>query len=261
MGICLFLVAATLAVFGRTIRYEFVAYDDNEYVYENRHVKAGLTLQGIGWAFTHVHSANWHPLTTLSHELDCSLYGLWAGGHHLTSLLLHAAASVVLFLALRRLTGAVWRSGIVAALFCLHPLHVESVAWVSERKDVLSGLFFGLTLWAYAGYARRPFSWPRYAAVVVLFALGLLCKPMLVTLPFVLLLLDYWPLGRMEGGRRGEGEKGSRGERGQEAMSRNLKSQISNLRISLSPFLPFPFLPSPSPFSLSHLLPARTFLV
>ena len=147
------MLLATLAVFGRTIGYEFVAYDDNNYVYDNRHVRAGLTLEGIRWALTHVHASNWHPLTTLSHELDCQLYGQWPGGHHLTNVLLHAAASVVLFLALRRLTSAVWRSAIVAAL-ALHPLHVESVAWVSERKDVLSGLFFGLTLWAYVRYAR-----------------------------------------------------------------------------------------------------------
>jgi protein O-mannosyl-transferase len=199
MGICLFLIIATLAVFGQTISHEFVSYDDNDYVYENRHVRGGLTLESIAWAFTHDHSANWHPLTTLSHMLDCSLYGLWAGGHHSTNVLLHAAASVAIFLALRRLTGAVSRSGIVAALFCLHPLHVESVAWISERKDVLSGLFFGLTLWAYAGYAQRPFSRARYASVVALFAMGLLCKPMLVTLPFLLLVLDYWPLGRLRG--------------------------------------------------------------
>ncbi len=233
LGICLFLVLAALAVFGRTAGFEFVAYDDDAYVYANRHVKPGLTLDGIKWAFTHAHSSNWHPLTWLSHMLDCQLYGQWAGGHHLTNVLLHAAASVVLFLALRSLTGATWPSGMVAALFCLHPLHVESVAWVAERKDVLSGLFFALTLWAYAGYVRsrplpgphpnplpegegtlgRPhpnplpkgegtFSFARYALVVVLFALGLLCKPMLVTLPFVLLLLDYWP-GR--GGERGAG--------------------------------------------------------
>ena len=141
--------------FSRTVRYEFVAYDDNVYVYANRHVKGGLTLEDIRWAFTQVHSSNWHPLTWLSHMLDWELYGPRPGGHHLTNVLLHAAACVVLFLALRRLTGAVWRSGIVAALFALHPLHVESVAWVSERKDVLSGLFFGLTLWAYAGYVGK----------------------------------------------------------------------------------------------------------
>jgi protein O-mannosyl-transferase len=198
LGIGLFLFVAALAVFGRSAGFDFVAYDDDAYVYDNRHVRGGLTLEGIAWAFTHVHAANWHPLTTLSHMLDCSLYGKWGGGHHLTSVLLHAVSCVVLFLALRQLTGAVWRSGFVAALFCVHPLHVESVAWISERKDVLSGLFFGLTLWAYAGYAQRPFSWGRYLGVIAIFGLGLLCKPMLVTLPFVLLLLDYWPLGRWQ---------------------------------------------------------------
>ena len=207
IGIALFLVAATLAVYGQTLGFGFVSYDDNEYVYENYHVRQGFTLSSVEWAFTGVQSVNWHPLTSLSHILDWSLYGSWAGGHHLTNLLLHAAGSVVLFFALRRLTGATWRSGLVAALFCLHPLHVESVAWVSERKDVLSGLFFGLTLWAYAAYAERragsreqgagsKFPWGSYLLVVALFALGLLCKPMLVTLPFVLLLLDIWPIHR-----------------------------------------------------------------
>jgi protein O-mannosyl-transferase len=209
-GISLLLVIAALAVFAQTVGHEFVAFDDNVYVYENRQVREGLTLEGIVWAFTQRHEANWHPLTTLSHLLDWSLYGTWAGGHHLTSVLIHALSCVVLFLALRQLTGAVWRSGIVAALFCLHPLHVESVAWVAERKDVLSGLFFGLTLWAYACYAQRPFSWERYLAVIGLFAAGLLCKPMLVTLPLVLLLLDYWPLGagsHPEGTRQGAGSR------------------------------------------------------
>ncbi len=293
--------------------HEFVNYDDNEYVYENRHVRNGLTWEGAVWALTHVHSANWHPLTTLSHELDCSLYGLWAGGHHLTNVLLHAAASVTLFLALRRLTGAVWRSGIVAAFFCLHPLHVESVAWVSERKDVLSGLFFGLTLWAYAGYARsrergagvaclstpgypvlrvgaqaccgsevrgaekegghgdaetrgggggmpkhtgapgtpgrcagmwwERGTWWQYAMVVGFFALGLLCKPMLVTMPFVLLLLDYWPLGRLGAGGK-DAERGRRGD------AENLASP--RLPVSPSPHLRFPP-PSPLPAPVSLL--------
>jgi tetratricopeptide (TPR) repeat protein len=199
LGIALFLVVATLAVYVQTVTFEFVSYDDNTYLYENRHVKQGLTADSLAWAFTGVHSSNWHPLTTLSHILDWDLFGRWAGGHHLTNVLLHAASSVVLFLALRRLTGATWRSGMVAALFCLHPVHVESVAWVAERKDVLSGLFFGLTLWAYAAYAQTPFSWTRYLLVIVLYALGLLCKPMLVTMPFVLLLLDFWPLGRWRG--------------------------------------------------------------
>ena len=141
-------------------------------------------------------TAQWAPLTWLSHMLDWQLYGRWAGGHHLTSVLLHAATVLLLFLVLRRMTGPALASALVAAVFAIHPLHVESVAWIAERKGVLSGLFFVLTLAAYVGYVRRPFSWPRYLGVVVLFALGLMAKPMLVTLPFVLLLLDYWPLGR-----------------------------------------------------------------
>ena len=219
LGICLFLVVATLAVFGRTAGFEFVAYDDDQYVYKNHHVKEGLTLDGASWAFTHTYAGHWHPLTMLSHMLDASVYGMWAGGHHLTNLLLHAAGSVVLFLALRRMTGAVWRSGLVAALFCLHPLHVESVAWVSARKDVLSGLFFGLTLWAYAQFSvfsfqfserkRGGFPWGWYSLVVVFDALGLMSKSMLVTMPFLLLLLDYWPLGRWRGGK-GEREEAGR---------------------------------------------------
>jgi protein O-mannosyl-transferase len=207
--VCAFLAAAAFAVFGSTITFPFVAYDDDVYVYENRHVRDGISLSGVRWAFTHVHAANWHPLTTLSHMLDCSLFKLQPGGHHLGSVLLHAAATVVLFLALRQMTAAVWRSAIVAAAFCLHPLHVESVVWISERKDVLSGLFFALTLWAYADYAHKPLSLARYAVVLTTFALGLLCKPMLVTIPFLLLLLDYWPLGRWAGVRAGTREQGA----------------------------------------------------
>ena len=185
-------------VFGQTVRHEFINCDDDQYVYENPQVARGFTAQGIVWAFTHFHSANWHPLTWLSHMLDCQLYGLnHPGGHHLTNVLLHAASAILLFLVLRQMTGDLWPSAFVAALFAIHPLHVESVAWVAERKDVLSGLFFMLTLAAYVGYARRPFSLLRYLLVTVLFALGLMAKPMLVTLPFVLLLLDYWPLGRI----------------------------------------------------------------
>jgi tetratricopeptide (TPR) repeat protein len=194
--VCLVLAAITLAVFGQTLRHEFVDYDDNLFVYENPTVTRGLNLKGIGWAFTHVVCANWHPLTIMSHMLDCQLYGLKAGGHHLTNVLLHTASVLLLFLVLRRMTGALWRSALVAAVFAIHPLRVESVAWVAERKDVLSGLFFMLTLWAYARYVRRPFSLAGYLLVVFLFALGLLSKPMVVTLPFVLLLLDYWPLNR-----------------------------------------------------------------
>jgi Tfp pilus assembly protein PilF len=209
-AICVALIAATAAVFYQTVAHEFFNIDDNTYVYENRHVYGGLSWSAIDWAFSHVHSTNWHPLTTLSHMLDCTLYGLRPAGHHISSVAYHALAAAFLFLALRRLTGAVWKSAIVAGGFAIHPLHVESVAWVAERKDVLSGLFFALTLWAYAAYVeatrvavcdardkRRVPAWAKYLLVLVLFALGLLCKPMLVTLPFVLLLLDYWPLQRM----------------------------------------------------------------
>jgi tetratricopeptide (TPR) repeat protein len=195
--VSIFLAVIVWIAFGQALGHEFVGYDDPRYVVQNPWVTNGLTLGGIQWAFTHVHATNWHPLTTISHMLDCQLYGLQPWGHHLTNILLHAAAAILLFLALRKLTDDLWPSLLVAAVFAVHPLRVESVAWVSERKDVLSGVFFMLTLWAYARYARgngSPLFW--YIMVVVLFALGLMCKPTLVTVPFVLLLLDYWPLGR-----------------------------------------------------------------
>jgi tetratricopeptide (TPR) repeat protein len=194
-GICVFLVAITWLVFGQTVGYDFVNFDDDTYVYANPTVTSGLTLHGIIRAFTGPHSSNWHPLTTISHLLDCQLYGLHAGGHHLTNIILHTIAVVLLFFVLQQMTGAIWRSAFVAALFAIHPLHVESVAWISERKDVLSAVFFMLTLGAYVRYARSP-SLGRYLTMSILFALGLMSKPMLVTVPFVLLLLDYWPLKR-----------------------------------------------------------------
>jgi protein O-mannosyl-transferase len=191
------LLLAVGLVFGQTLRHAFVNYDDTVYAYENPHIRAGLTAEGVFWAFSHSHAANWHPLSSLSHMLDCQLYGLNPGLHHLNNVLLHAGAAILLLLVLWRMTDALWPSALVAALFAIHPLRVESVAWVSERKDVLSGLFFMLTLAAYVAYARRPtFSLTRYLAVIALFALGLMAKPVLVTLPFLLLLLDYWPLGR-----------------------------------------------------------------
>src|SRR5262245_48808134 len=192
----LLLVAATLAVYGHVGQNEFVNFDDSEYVTDNRQVQQGLTASGVGWAFTTTQASNWHPLTWLSLMLDSEVYGLSARGFHRTNLYLHAANALLLFLALRRLTGAVWRSALVAALFAFHPLHVESFAWVAERKDLLSSFFWMLTLLAYAWYAARPAPF-RYAAVVLSFALGLMAKPMLVTLPCVLLLLDAWPLGRL----------------------------------------------------------------
>jgi tetratricopeptide (TPR) repeat protein len=193
LGVCFFLVAITWLVFGQTIRYDFVNYDDNDYVYANPAITSGLTLHGIIHAFSGRHARNWHPLTTLSHMLDCQLWGVRAGGHHFTNIVLHTIAVVLLFLVLQQMTGAIWQSAFVAALFAIHPLHVESVAWISERKDVLSAVFFMLTLGAYVRYVRSP-SIGRYLTMSILFALGLMSKPMLVTLPFILLLLDYWPL-------------------------------------------------------------------
>jgi len=194
--ICVFLALAVLAVFGQTKGFSFVNYDDDKYVYENPVVEKGLTWKGARWALTYGEVGHWHPLTWLTHMGDCQIFGLWAGGHHLTNVALHAVTTLVLFLVLRKMTGALWRSAFVAAVFAIHPLRAESVAWIAERKDVLSGMFFMLTLWAYVVYVRQP-SRGRYVSLAVLYALGLLSKNMLVTLPFVLLLLDWWPLGRM----------------------------------------------------------------
>jgi tetratricopeptide (TPR) repeat protein len=197
VGIYLLLTGLSLAVFSQTIHYNFVNFDDDMYVYNAPAIRAGLTLKGIAAAFTSPHAGNWHPLTTLSHMLDCGLYGLNAGGHHATNVVLHTIAALLLFRVLQQMTGAFWKSAIVAALFAVHPLHVESVAWVSERKDVLSAVFFFLMLDAYVRYARAS-SITRYLVVTALFVAGLMSKPMLVTAPIVLLLLDYWPLRRFE---------------------------------------------------------------
>ena len=206
--ICVFLATITWLVFGQTLGHGFVNYDDPQYVYDNVEVTSGLTLHGVTWAFTHSHFNNWHPLTWLTHMLDWQLYERKAGGHHLTNLLLHTASVLLLFLVLSQMTGALWRSAFVAAIFAIHPLHVESVAWIAERKDVLSGVFFMLTLGAYVRYVRRQ-TLGRYAVMWILFACGLMSKPMLVTLPFVLLLLDYWPLNRVTNQRLEVGSRGS----------------------------------------------------
>lgn len=200
----LMVVIATIALFRQVTNYDFVNFDDDRYVTENLRVQEGLDAGNLLWAFTTLdeRTGNWHPLTSISHMLDCHLFGLDPGRHHLISLLFHIANSALLLLVLGSMTGALWPSAFVAALFALHPLHVESVAWISERKDVLSTFFWILTMWAYAAYVRRP-GCKRYVPVVILFSLGLMAKPMLVTLPFVLLLLDYWPLGRMRSGRPG----------------------------------------------------------
>jgi protein O-mannosyl-transferase len=200
-GMCVLLGLAVLLVFGRTLQCDFINYDDDQYFYGNPHVQQGLTGGGVVWAFQTMYAANWHPMTWLSLMLDREIFGSGPLGPHLTNVLLHAANTVLLFLLLKNLTGALWRSALAAALFGLHPLHVESVAWVSERKDVLSGLFFMLTLLAWGQYVKTstvhgPRSKKFYGLSLLCFALGLMSKPMLVTMPLVLLLLDFWPLKR-----------------------------------------------------------------
>ncbi|MDB6021912.1 MAG: Tetratricopeptide 2 repeat protein [Pedosphaera sp.] len=200
--ICLALCLGTFLLYGAVLKHNFINFDDPIYVTENPFIQNGVTASTLSWALTTGHAGNWHPLTWISHALDCQIYGLkHPGGHHLTNLLFHIANTLLLFLVLRRMTGAVWRSAMVAALFAWHPLHVESVAWVAERKDVLSTLFWLLTLWAYARYVteskvQSSKSKAFYGAALLCFGLGLMSKPMLVTLPFVLLLLDFWPLKR-----------------------------------------------------------------
>jgi protein O-mannosyl-transferase len=192
----IFLVGITWAIFAQTAHHQFINYDDPLYVLENAHVRSGLSWRGVEWAFTHVHSQNWHPLTTMSHMLDCQLFGLNPGAQHLVNVFWHSIAALLLFILLRQATGSMWRSVFVAAVFAIHPLRVESVAWISERKDVLSGAFFMLTLLAYVHWTRRQ-TVGRYITMSIFFACGLMSKPMLVTTPIVLLLLDYWPLQRM----------------------------------------------------------------
>jgi Flp pilus assembly protein TadD len=225
----LFLTVATLVVFWQVLDHDFVGFDDDKYVTENHYVQAGLTKEGLIWAFTTAHVSNWHPLTWLSHMVDCQLHGLNPAGHHLANLLFHVLNTLLLYLVFRRLTGSIWRSGFVAALFALHPLHVESVAWVAERKDVLSTFFWMFTIWAYARYVEIPGFW-RYLLTLFTFALGLMAKPMLVTLPFVLLLLDYWPLERFRVEQTGGNTT---------ATSRALKTQRSSFPLLLWEKTPF----------------------
>jgi len=194
--LCLLLVVATLALYNPVAHHPFVNYDDDRYVTDNPHVQEGLTWATVRWAFTTTSESNWHPLTWLSHAIDWQLFGANPAGHHYVNLLLHVVNAVLLFLLLWRATGATGTSWIVAALFALHPINVESVAWIAERKNVLSMLFFLLALEAYRRYAEKPGP-ARYSLVALLFALGLMAKPQAITLPFVLLLWDYWPLGRM----------------------------------------------------------------
>jgi tetratricopeptide (TPR) repeat protein len=194
--ICAALLLVTFAVYAQVRHHDLVLYDDTDYVTDNAHVRAGLTWDGAAWAFTNNQAGNWFPLAWFSLMLDCQVFGVDSGAIHLMNVFYHALAALLLFLVLRRMTGAVWRSAFVAFLFALHPLHVESVAWVAERKDVLSALLWFLTMWVYLGYVKRP-DWRRYTAVLAVFALASMSKSMVVTLPLVLLLLDFWPLRRV----------------------------------------------------------------
>jgi 4-amino-4-deoxy-L-arabinose transferase-like glycosyltransferase len=190
-AVCAGLLFASFLVYWGLWDHGFIAYDDPQYL-ENAWVKAGLSLDNLVWALESGHAANWHPVTWLSHMLDVQLFGLEPAGHHLVSLVLHGLNACLLFLVLHRMTGCRWRSALVAALFAVHPMHVESVAWAAERKDLLCALFALLGLWCYAARGGAA----RYAALLSFFVLGLMSKPMLVTFPLVLLLLDIWPLGR-----------------------------------------------------------------
>ncbi|MBB5061025.1 tetratricopeptide (TPR) repeat protein [Granulicella aggregans] len=198
--IYLALLVATFAVYAQVRNFDFVNYDDGDFITNNLNVRQGITAQGLKWALTTGYEGNWVPLTWVSHMVDCQFFGLDSGWHHLNNVLLHALAAIMLCMFLQRATGTRWRSALAGFLFALHPLHVQSVAWVAERKDVLSACFWFLTMWLYVRYAERP-STGRYLAVALSFWLGLMAKPMMITLPFVLLLLDYWPLARLR--RRG----------------------------------------------------------
>ncbi len=201
--LCILLAAATFGVYSRVLSNGFINFDDNEYITNNQNVQGGFSIENVKWAFTTNTAANWHPVTWLSHMLDCELFGLRAWGHHLVSLLLHIANVLLLFWVLKAMTGAIWRSAFVAAVFALHPLNVESVAWVAERKNVLSTFFWILVMMGYwQSVKEKSVRW--YVMTLILFALGLMAKPMLVTLPFVLLLMDYWPLERIKDLREGK---------------------------------------------------------
>lgn len=202
--ICLLFILATFSVYWQVTNFEFLNYDDYLYVTDNPHVQEGLTLDGLKWALTDTSTTgNWHPLTWISHMIDCQLFGMSPGKHHLTSVLFHIGNSLLLFIVLRKMTGTLWRSGFVAALFALHPLHVESVAWISERKDVLSVFLWMCTMLSYLWYVNHP-EIKRYLLTLFLFILGLMAKSMVITLPFVLLLIDYWPLCRFRMKKEGD---------------------------------------------------------
>ena len=204
--ISLFLFLMTFAVYLQVYQYDFINYDDNDYITSNSHVQDGITLDTLIWSFTTFHANNWHPLTWLSHMIDCQFFGLNPSGHHLTNLFFHIANTLLLFFVFRKMTGSLWRSAFIAVLFALHPINVESVAWVSERKNVLSAFFWLLTIWCYTRYVSKPDIY-RYLLVILFFAFGLMSKPILVTLPCLLLLLDFWPLCRSRFKSSGDNSK------------------------------------------------------
>ena len=233
--ICGLLMAAILLVYYRVINHEFVNYDDDLYVTQNVNVQKGITWEGIKWAFSFNNVVYLHPLTWLSHMLDVQIYGMRSGWHHLTSLLFHLANTMLLFWVFNRMTGAAWRSGVVAILFAIHPINVESVAWVAERKSVLSTFFWMLTILSYIRYVERPGSM-RYLLILLVFVLGLMAKPMLVTLPFVLLLLDYWPLNRMKFKSSGSINKQKSRERMLPIFEKNITSRLILEKLPLFAF-------------------------
>jgi len=230
--ICLILAIAILAVYWQVQHYDFVNFDDDKYVTENLNIQAGITLKSVKWAFTNFDQMYWHPLTWLSHMLDCELYGLEPGMHHLTSLLFHIVNTLLLFLVFRKMTGSLWQSAFVAALFALHPINVDTVAWVAERKNVLSTFLWILTMFTYARYIEKPGLF-RYMLTFSVFALGLMAKPMLVTLPFVLLLLDYWPLRRL---RFGQSNSDNRRKARKPTTSDYTESSVFRLVLEKTPF-------------------------
>jgi len=221
--ICIFLMVATFCVYSQVQDHAFINFDDDIHITNNLSVQAGFTSESISWAFTNFSAGFWFPVTWFSHILDYQLYGLHAKGHHLTSLFLHIAGALVLFIVLSRVTGKLWQSAFVAAMFAFHPLNVESVAWAAERKNVLSTFFWLLTMWAYIHYAEKP-NIKRYSLVFLFVTLGLMSKPMLVTLPFVLFLLDYWPLRRLKFGQ----ERGSN-----EVLEKNIPKKSEALQLVL----------------------------
>lgn len=239
--ICLILLISTALIYERVLECGFTNYDDPNYIVKNSHVTTGLSAGNVAWAFTTGHASNWHPLTWISHMLDCQLFGLNPAGHHLANLLFHLFDVLLLFAVMRRMTGALWRSACVAALFAWHPLHVESVAWLSERKDVLSALFWLLAMWTYLGYVKRlavrdPGAKSYYALTLFFFVCGLMSKPMVVTLPFAFLLMDYWPLARIPGGQTAEFDSGTTTEHGfgQLSFSRAVLEKTPMLALALA---------------------------